>query len=153
MIPYFNIFREWIIRHNCLGYKAVWFWPKLCQNCTIVLKEDFWGKVTKIKSDTNLFCYFRLFFALIPPLPPSPNLTTQKTKIFKKGKKQLEMWPFWPCTTKNTIKWCMLTQIWSATVIIFCHFRPIFYFYTPKIEFWKKCKKHPEMLSFSKYAP
>ena len=34
------------------------------------------------------------------------------------------------CATKNTIKWCMcmLTQIWSATGIIFCHFRPFFAF-------------------------
>ena len=33
---------------------------------------------------------------------------------------------FSTCATKNTIKWCMLTQIWSATDIIFCHFRPFF---------------------------
>ena len=39
------------------------------------------------------------------------------------------------CATKNTIIWCMLTQIWSATYIIFCHFRPIFallHHYWPK---------------------
>ena len=39
------------------------------------------------------------------------------------------------CETKSTIIWCMLTQIWSATYIIFCHFRPIFallHHYWPK---------------------
>ena len=39
---------------------------------------------------------------------------------------------------QKTIKWCMLTQIWSA--IIFSHFRPFFAFtplVTPKIKTWK----------------
>ena len=26
----------------------------------------------------------------------------------------------------NTIKWCMPTETWSATDIIFCHFKPLF---------------------------
>ena len=52
--------------------------------------------------------------------------TLQKTKILKKWKKHLEMSSFQTCATKNTIKWCMLTQIWSAKDIIFCHFRPFF---------------------------
>ena len=46
------------MRHNCLGYNVLWFWPKFCPKCTIVLKEDFWGKLTKVlqfwaKLDTN----------------------------------------------------------------------------------------------------
>ena len=49
IIPYFKAFREWIMTHNCLGHKVVWFWPKLCPNCTIVLKEDFWGKTDQYK--------------------------------------------------------------------------------------------------------
>ena len=49
---------------------------------------------------------------------------------------------------KNTIIWCMLTQIWNAcTDTFFCHFRPFFAFFapllTPKINIWKKCKKTP----------
>ena len=49
IIPYFKAFREWIMTHNCLGHKVVWFWPKLCPNCTIVLKEDFWGENDQYK--------------------------------------------------------------------------------------------------------
>ena len=48
---------------------------------------------------------------------------------------------------KNTIIWCMLTQLWSAcTDIIFWHFRPFCFFaplLTPTIKIWKKCKKAP----------
>ena len=53
--PYFKICREWIMRHNCLGHKVVWIWPKLCPNCTIALKEDFWGKLTNANF-VNLLC-------------------------------------------------------------------------------------------------
>ena len=49
IIPYFKAFREWIMTHNCPGHKVVWFLPKLCPNCTIVLKEDFWGKTDQYK--------------------------------------------------------------------------------------------------------
>ena len=57
-----------------------------------------------------------------------PPLTTQITKIFKEWKKHLLEISFWTCATKNTIKWCMLTQVWSATDISFSHFRPFFAF-------------------------
>ena len=65
-MPYFKIFREWIMRHNCLEHKVVWFWPKLGQNCTIVLKEDFWRKLTNANI-ANLLCpimqkYFKTKF-------------------------------------------------------------------------------------------
>ena len=36
---------------DILGHKVVWFWPKFCWNCTIVLNKDFWGKLT----NTNFF--------------------------------------------------------------------------------------------------
>ena len=69
----------------------------------------------------------------------------------------LEMSSFYTCATKNTIKWCMLTQIWSATDIIFCHFRPFFALkslLTLKIKIWKKVyKKHLEILSFYTCVP
>ena len=64
IIPYFKIFREWNMRHNYLRHKIVWFWPKLCPNCTIVLKEDFWGKLTN-QNFVNILCpitqkYFKI---------------------------------------------------------------------------------------------
>ena len=47
--------------------------------------------------------------------------------------------------TKNMIIWCMLTQIWSATDMIFCHFRPFLLFYpnieTENLNLGKKVKK------------
>ena len=56
----------------------------------------------------------------------------------------LEMSSFYTCATKNTIKWCMLTQIWSATDIIFCHFRPFFallpHYWPQKLKFGKNVK-------------
>ena len=48
------------------------------------------------------------------------------------------------CNKKNTIKWCMLTQIWSATDIIFCHFRSFFalllHYWPQKLKFGKNVK-------------
>ena len=50
----------------------------------------------------------------------------------------------------------MLTPIWSATDIIFCHFRPFFALLlqrlTSKIKTWIKCKKHLEILLLSFYV-
>ena len=59
---------------------------------------------------------------------------------------------------KNTIIWCMLTQIWSdSTDIIFCHLRPFFAFlshYWPhKLKFGKNVKKQLSMLSFYTCVP
>ena len=61
---------------------------------------------------TPFFCHLGPFFALYPR--PLSSLTPQKTKILKKRKNYLEMSSFYNCATKNTIKWCMLTQIWSV---------------------------------------
>ena len=62
----------------------------------------------------NFLSFWAIFpFYLTLSLLPSPK-TTQKTKILKKWKKHLEM------------TWCMLAQIWSATDIVFCHYRPFF---------------------------
>ena len=46
---------------------------------------------------------------------------------------------------KNTIIWCTLTQVWSVTDIIFCHFRPFFpllpHYWPRKLKFGKNVKK------------
>ena len=55
-------------------------------------------------------------------LPFTFSLTIQKTNILKKWKKHLDMSSLQTCATKTTIKWYMLTQTWSVTDIIFCHF-------------------------------
>ena len=55
------------------------------------------------------------------------------------------------------IIWCMLPQIWSATDIIFCYFRPFFallpHYWHQKLKFGKKCKKRLEILPFYTRAP
>ena len=59
---------------------------------------------------------------------------------------------------KNTILWCMLTQIRSAcTDKVFCHFRPFFavlpHYCPRKWKFVKNVKKHLEILSFYTCLP
>ena len=49
-----------------------------------------WGTVPEIRSETEFFCHFGPFFALLTPSP----LTNQKTKILKKWKKHLGMSSF-----------------------------------------------------------
>ena len=110
-----------------------------------------WGTVSEIWIETGFFSFW-VFLCPFNPLP-SP-LTIQKNKILKR-KNHLEMSSFYTSTTKNTIIWCMLTQIWSAH-IIFCHFRPVFVLlphYRPwKLKFWKNIKKHQE-ISFYTCVP
>ena len=92
---------------------------------------------------------FLSFWAIFCPL----NLENQN---FEKMKKVSGDVIILNLCNKNTIKWCRLTQTWSATDIIFCHFVPFFSFtplLTPKIKIWKKCKKHLEILSFYTCAP
>ena len=75
-----------------------------------------WGTVPEIQSDTDrIFWHFGSLFPFYP-------LTTQKIKTLKKCKKCPEMSSFYSYVPKITIIWCMLSEIWSATDRIFCHF-------------------------------
>ena len=52
---------------------------------------------------------------------------------------------------KNTIIWCMLTQIWHACAnIFFCHFRPYFallpHYWPQTLDFGKNVKKHGDII-------
>ena len=60
----FQIFREWIRRHNCLGHKIVCFWPWFYPNCTIVLKKDFWGKLANANFVNILFPITQKYFKI-----------------------------------------------------------------------------------------
>ena len=106
--------------------------------------------------DKELDRIFLSFWAIFCPFIPHP-LTTQKIKILKKWKKNLQISSFQTCATKNTIIWCMLTQIWSATDIIFCHLRPFFailpHYWPWKLKFGKNKKKLVEVLSFYTCVP
>ena len=88
--------------------------------------------------------HFGLFFALLSPnSPKDQNLKKMKKMprdiimLHMHTKNHNHMRQFWRChhfklVQQKTIKWCMcmLTQIWSATDIICCHFRPFFAFLT-----------------------
>ena len=113
-----------------------------------------WGTVPEIQNETNLFCHFGPFFALYHP---PPNLTTQKTKILKKMKKASENVIILTLCNKKHDKMmyaysdmeCNRHNFLSFQAI-FCSFTPLL---TPKIKFWKKCKKHLEILCFYTYSP
>ena len=53
--------------------------------------------------------------------------------------------------------WCMFIQIWSATDIIFCHFRSFFallpHYWPRKLKFGKIVKNHLKILSYYTCAP
>ena len=120
----------------------------MCTKSHNQMKYSFW--------DTELDGIFLSFWAIFCLFTPT-LLTTQKTTILKKWKKYLEVSSFWTCATKNTIIWCMLTQTWSVTDIIFCHFMPFFallpHYWPPKLKFAKNVKKNLEILSFYTCAP
>ena len=98
-------------------------WTKIAQDiilCICVPKTTIiWGTVSDIQSEIKVFVILDHFLTL-------SHLTIQKIKILKKWKRYLDASSFQTRATKNTIIWCMLTQTWSVTDIIFCHFRPFF---------------------------
>ena len=81
---------------------------------------------------------------LLRPLPHRP-LNLLKLRILKKWKSIWRCDHFAHVYQKSRSLWCMLLEIWSTTDIIFCHFGPFFYLFTPlktpKIKSWKKCKQ------------
>ena len=54
-------------------------------------------------------------FLILAYFLPFTLLTTQKTKIFTKWNKQLEISSFYACITKIMITWCMVPEIWCMT--------------------------------------
>ena len=95
----------------------------------------------RYRAKQNFFCHFGQFFALLPPSHPPNNPENQN---FEKMKKASGGVIILNLCNKNTIIWCMLTQIWSKTDIIFCHFRPFFvllpHYWHRKLKFGKNVK-------------
>ena len=60
-----------------------------------------------------------LFWVIFCPLT---LLTTQKIKVLKKWKKNLEILSFCTHVPQKIIIWCMVPKIFSATDRLFCHF-------------------------------
>ena len=76
---------------------------------------------------------FLSFWAIFPP----------ENQNFE-WKKLVEMSSFYTCIQKITIIWCMLPEIFSATVIIFCQFGPFFallsHYWPQKLKFGKNVR-------------
>ena len=98
----------------------------------------------------RIFCHLGPFFALISPKQP------RKSKFLKRKKTSRVVIISHLCI-KNMIIWCMLTQIWSATDMTFCHCRSFYallpHYWTQKLKFGKNVKKHLEILSFYRCLP
>ena len=87
------------------------------------INKNHWCMIHGIWSTTDrIFSHSGPFFALLHPLtqpppapfPPPANLTTQRTKILKKWKKQLEISSFYTGVSKIMIRWCTVPEIWCA---------------------------------------
>ena len=113
-----NNYEAWFLRYRVRDIIFFWFW-------TI-----FWAINTVPEichAEDRTFCYFGLFFALLPP--PLP-LTNWKIKTLKKEKNTFKK-ILHKCT-KMTIIWCMVSEIRSAPDRIclsfwamFCPFHPL----------------------------
>ena len=104
------------------------FYPSPPQKCK---KLEFLKNEKNAEDITILHVYQKpqsQFFIVLDHFLPlySPPLKILKIKIFKTWKKHLEMSSFYRYVSKITIIWCMLSEIWSTTDIIFCHFGPFF---------------------------
>ena len=128
--------------------KISWFYTYV-QKTTII-----WCTVAKIQSETNLVLSFWVNFCPLHSfLLSPPNLTTQTTKIWKNEKTMWRCHYFELVYKKDTIKWCIHTQIWSAIDIMFCCFRSFFallpHYWSQKLKFWKNLKDTWRYYSFT----
>ena len=102
--------------------------------CTINDNHIMYGSWDMESDEQNFLSFWTIFCPFNP-------LTTQKIKILKKWKKQLEILSFYTCVTKMTIIWCMIPEMSSARDSFFCHFGPFFALFPEKSKFSKKMKK------------
>ena len=95
----------------------------------------------------RIFYHFGPFFTLFHPL------TTQKSKFWKNGKKHLEMSAFF-CNKKHNHVMSVYSDIECNRqfFVISGHFLLFCPTTDSKTKFWKKCKKHLEILSFYTYV-
>ena len=97
----------------------------------------------------KIFLSFWTIFCSPPPFRPPPN--NPKNQNFEKMKKASGYVIISHLHTKKTIISCMLTLIWSATDIFFCHFRPFFALFP---HYWpQKLKSGKNVKNTWKYYP
>ena len=93
----------------------------------------------------DMECDRHNFFSFCTSFCLMTLLTTQKMKILKKWEKHLKRLPLYLSSPQMTIIWCMVSEISSATHIIFSCFGPFFTLLPPplqprKSKFWKNEK-------------
>ena len=66
---------------------------------------------------------FLSFWVIICPFTP---LRIRKIKILKKWKKHLQKLSFYMCVPEMTMVSCIVSEIWSVTDNMFCHFESYF---------------------------
>ena len=88
--------------------------------------------------DTEWEKYFLSFWAIFCPLIPPWH---PRKPIFWKKEKIICRCHHFKLAPQKTTKWCLLTQIWSATDITFCHFIQFFtllpHYWSRKLKFGK----------------
>ena len=112
-----------------------------------------------ISRDTEWDDFFS-FRAIFYPLNlPSPALQPRKPKFWKNEKNIWRCHHFKLVHQKNTVKWCILTQMGSACTDRhkFLSFQAIFallpHYWPQKLKFGKNVKKHLGVLSFYTCVP
>ena len=98
--------------------------------------------------------FWAIFCPLTPPPPTHPIISNNpENENFEKMKKASGDVIILNLCNKNTIKWCMVTQIWSVTDIIFCRFRPFFalstHYWPQKLKFGKNVNNAWRYYSFT----
>ena len=117
-------------------------WKKIAGNIIILqmcTKKHNHMSYRSWEREWDIMFFIWAIFCSFNPLAPSNNPEIQNSEKMKKASGDVIIFNLW---TKDTIIWCMLTQIWYATDIIFCHLGPYFallWHYCPlKSKFWKK---------------
>ena len=94
-------------------------WKKIAGNIIIFYMRTKNHNHMKYSSwDTEWDKFFLSFWTLFCPLTPPP-LKNPENLNFEKMKKRIWRYHHFELVQQKTIKWCMLTQMWSATGIIF----------------------------------
>ena len=99
--------------------------------CTINDNYMVYGSWDMEHNEQNFLSFWTIFSTFTP-------LKTQKIKILKKWKKQLEILSFYTSVPKIIIIWYTVAEIWRMTDVIIFHFGLFWSFYLPFLCSWWK---------------
>ena len=119
-------------------------WKKKTPGYIILLHMCTMSEGHMMDGSWDMECDRHNFFSFCTSFCLMTLLTTQKMKILKKWEKHLKRLPLYLSSPQMTIIWCMVSEISSATHIIFSCFGPFFTLLPPlqprKSKFWKNEK-------------